>query len=91
MIEELIEALEKIGHKFVAIYRSDDGLYSIYAFDEKLAKSKGYNRPVKEHYRLGDYKFLFNAWRDAGTYLLYADPHLGIAIGNSLNKLTVAS
>lgn len=91
MIEELVEALNTIGHSFVALYRSEDGLYMLYAFDEKLALEHGFRKPIFENCRDGmDYKNLKAQWKDAGTYLLYADTNSDRALRNSLDKLIVA-
>jgi len=90
---DLINALEAIGQEYVGMaYDKSLNLHKIYAFDPKFAKKLGYEKPNRRFVRDGvDYNNLYRAWRDKGTYLLYADKDLDVAIQSSLDKLAVAT
>ena len=87
-LSELHYALGEIGHIFIGIIRDDGGLFMVYALDPKEANRLVGVKPKKENCRdYTDYKASLNAWRNHGTYLLYADKDLDTAIENAVLKL----
>jgi len=81
-MDELITALEKLGQIVVGIMLND-GLWTVYAHDPKLAGRK----PILSECRdAQDYLILKSLWNKAGTIILFADKDFNKALNGAIQE-----